>query len=429
MDSSPKKNVTTWLVFGGAGVLVLAGLILQLLPKHLEKPAEPTPVAVATPTPTPPPVPTPAPEPAAEPTPVTPTPMAEPSPEPAQPPTPPAVERPKIDVVFALDTTSSMTGLLEGAKQKIWSMASHIAGGKPTPELRVGLVAFRDRGDAFVTQVYPLTSNLDDVYANLRRFKAEGGGDPPEDVKQALLDSMRKMAWTPGKAMRLVFLVGDSPPHDDYGDQPSDGAIAAEARRRGIVVNAIRCGDLEDTASAWKSFAKATGGAFSTIGQDGGMVAVRTPMDERLRELNSRMTGTAVYYGGDKDRDAAEKRAEGNRAMAPEIQAESARYRALSGYVDSNDIVTQAAQGRVKVEDVPAEALPAPMRAMAPAQRKAYVEEKKAEREKIAGEVMELSKKRDAYLKSAAPAAPAASFDDEVNDTVAKQAKSYGIAY
>ncbi|MGC4118279.1 MAG: vWA domain-containing protein [Myxococcales bacterium] len=355
-----------------------------------------------------------------------PVPMAEPAP--AQPPTPPVTERPKIDVVFALDTTSSMTGLLEGAKQKIWSMASHIASGKPTPELRVGLVAFRDRGDAFVTKVYPLTTNLDDVYANLRRFKAEGGGDPPEDVKQALLDSMRKMAWTPGKAMRLVFLVGDSPPHDDYSDQPSDAAIAAEARRRGIVINSIRCGDLEDTAAAWRSFAKATGGAFSTIGQDGGMVAVRTPLDDRLRELNARMTETAVFYGADKDREAAERRAETNRAMAPEVQAESARYRALSGYVDSNDIVTQAAQGRVKVEDLPAEALPAPMRAMAPAQRKAYVEEKKAEREKLASEVKELSKKRDDYLRSAAPA-PAASFDEEVKDTVAKQAKSYGIAY
>lgn len=425
MDSSPKKNLVTWLVFGGAGALVLVGLLLQWLPKHSEKPAEPTPV-VAAPTPTPPVPPTPTPEPVADPPPVAPVPIAEPVPQPA---TPPAVERPKIDVVFALDTTSSMTGLLEGAKQKIWSMASHIAGGKPTPELRVGLVAFRDRGDAFVTKVYPLTTNLDDVYANLRRFKAEGGGDPPEDVNQALLDSMRKMAWTPGKAMRVVFLVGDSPPHDDYSDQPSAAAISAEARRRGIVINSIRCGDLEDTASAWRAFAKGTGGAFSTIGQDGGMVAVRTPMDERLRELNARMTETAVFYGGDKDRDAAERRAETNRAMAPEIQAESARYRALSGYVDSNDIVTQAAQGRVKVEELPAEALPAPMRAMAPAQRKAYVEEKKAEREKVAAEVLELSKKREDYIRKAAPAAPAAAFDDEVKDTVAKQAKSYGIAY
>ena len=118
-----------------------------------------------------------------------------------------------------------------------------------------------------------------------------------------------------------------------------------------------------------------------------------------------------------------------NRGMAPEIQAESARDRALSGYVDSSDIVTQVAQGRAKVDDVPSASLPAPMRAMAPAERRAYVEEKRAEREKISGEVMELSKKRDAYIRSAAPAGAPASFDDDVKNTVAKQAKSYGIAY
>ena len=41
-------------------------------------------------------------------------------------------ERPVLDVVFALDTTGSMGGLLEGAKQKVWSIASRMASGKPT---------------------------------------------------------------------------------------------------------------------------------------------------------------------------------------------------------------------------------------------------------------------------------------------------------
>ena len=427
MDAN-KKHVRTWLLFAGAGALVVVGLLLHLLP-GLTKATQPVPIAVVTPVPTPTPPPVPV---VPDTPPAPPTPIAEPTPEPVQPPTPVAEDRPKIDVVFALDTTSSMTGLIEGAKQKIWSIASHIASGRPTPDLRVGLVPYRDRGDAYVTKVFPLTTNLDEVYSRLRTFRAEGGGDPPEDVRQALVDSIRRMNWTPGKhVMRVIFLVGDSPPHDDYGDEPTESAIAAEARRKGIVINTIRCGDLESTGQVWAQIARASSGAYSTINQNGGMLAVKTPMDDRLRELNTRLSETAVYYGADKDRHAAEERAETNRGMAPELQAESARYRALSGYVDSADIVTQVGRG-TRVEDLPATALPAPMQAMGQAERRAYIEEKKAERERITHEVMEVSKKRDEYLKSAAPrAAPGApaAFDDEVKDTVAKQAKSYGIEY
>ncbi len=40
---------------------------------------------------------------------------------------------PKVEVVFVLDTTGSMGGLIQGAKEKVWSIAKHIASGKPTP--------------------------------------------------------------------------------------------------------------------------------------------------------------------------------------------------------------------------------------------------------------------------------------------------------
>ena len=59
-------------------------------------------------------------------------------------PAPLKKKAPQIEVVFCLDTTGSMGGLIEAAKQKIWSISNQIANGKPTPELKIGLVAFRD---------------------------------------------------------------------------------------------------------------------------------------------------------------------------------------------------------------------------------------------------------------------------------------------
>ena len=88
-------------------------------------------------------------------------------------------QRPKIEAVFVLDTTGSMDGLIQAAKEKIWSIATSMAQAQPSPEIRIGLVAYRDRGEAYVTRVVNLSSDLDTLYATLMDFRAEGGGDGP----------------------------------------------------------------------------------------------------------------------------------------------------------------------------------------------------------------------------------------------------------
>ena len=96
-------------------------------------------------------------------------------------------------MVFVLDTTGSMSGLIQGAKDKIWSIANHIVSGKPTPDVKIGLVAYRDRGDAYVTKKHGLTGDLDAVFENLNAFRADGGGDTPEHVAKGLSDAIYGM--------------------------------------------------------------------------------------------------------------------------------------------------------------------------------------------------------------------------------------------
>ena len=107
------------------------------------------------------------------------------------------LDRPRIEVAFVLDTTGSMSGLIEGAKQKIWSIANQMASGQPAPEIRIGLIGYRDRGDAYVTRVFELTDDLDEIYGQLQQFRAEGGGDTPESVNQALHEAVSDLSWTP----------------------------------------------------------------------------------------------------------------------------------------------------------------------------------------------------------------------------------------
>jgi len=68
-----------------------------------------------------------------------------------------------LEMVFVLDTTGSMGGLIEGAKQRIWGIVNEVMQSESRPAVRIGLVAYRDRGDQYVTQVLPLTNDLDKV--------------------------------------------------------------------------------------------------------------------------------------------------------------------------------------------------------------------------------------------------------------------------
>src|SRR5262249_35205344 len=221
----------------------------------------------------------------------------------------PATKKPKVEVVFCLDTTGSMGGLIDGAKAKIWSICNQIASGKPVPDLKVGLVAFRDRGDEYITKVFDLSDDLDAIHGHLKTFKAAGGGDIPESVNQALDDAVNKVKWsTDATTLRIIFLVGDAPPHMDYPDDVKYPVTCKKAAERGIIINTIQCGNDAECTKFWKDICVKAEGSFVQIPQDGGVKqVVATPFDKRLAEINREMAETTLVYGG-KDKKAADFR-------------------------------------------------------------------------------------------------------------------------
>jgi hypothetical protein len=339
--------------------------------------------------------------------------------------------RRKVEVVFVLDTTGSMSGLIQGAKDKIWSIARHIVSGKPSPDVKIGLVAYRDIGDAYVTRKFALTGDLDQVFENLMSLRADGGGDTPEHVARGLHDAMYKMDWSKD-AMKMVFLVGDAPPHRDYGDGFDLERILEEANRREIRVHAVRAGRDGHTAIAWREIAKLGRGTYASIAQGGGVVAVATPMDEELSALGRKLGDTAIVYGDDGTRRRVAGKTSAAAAAPVTAAADRAGYYAATGAsLDEADVLDKAAGGALAVEALKADMLPAEMRAMSAEEKKAYVARKKGEREQILKEMAEVSKKRDAYLRERAKAAPKAEggFDDVVTEAISAQGKDYGLAY
>ncbi len=337
-------------------------------------------------------------------------------------PTPVATDAHRVDVVFAVDTTGSMGGLLDGAKRTVWSIATHIRQVDPQADLHVGLVAYRDIGDDYVTKDFALTSDMDGVFAELSKYQADGGGDTPEDVAAALYDALHKMQWRDG-AKKLVFLVGDAPPAD-RGDVPRFDVLAREAGDMQITLNTIRCGFDRETQVAWQQIASLGHGEFSTISQDGGVQQVATPYDQKLAELSATIDSTAVISGEDNRRAYAYKMAANAAAPAPAKADRAGYFSGKKGYSrDDNDVVG-AAMGAGSAAGVVAkvapEALPADMQGLDKAQLTHEIEKRMAVRKEAQTKIDELNKQRAQYLKDNA-AKGDGGFDAKVKATVDHQ--------
>ena len=348
-------------------------------------------------------------------------------------------DNPKIDVVFVLDTTGSMADLIQTAKEKIWSIATTMASAQQTPDIRIGLVAYRDRTDAYVTKVVDLSDDLDSVYATLMDFAADGGGDTPESVNKALNDAVHKMSWSEQEqAYKVIFLVGDAPPHMDYNEVQYP-EIVASALEKGIVVNTIQCGDIVTAIEPWTQIASLGQGNFFQVEQAGGAVAYTTPYDEEIANLSAKLDDTRLYYGTDEEKEkmrdkvaATDKLHDGasfaSRARRGVFNASAGGRTNLLG---ENELVDAVVNGEVDLRDIEEDALPESVAVMAPAAQAEYVAELASERAQLTRQIQELSQDRDGFLAKKVEEAGGmkGSLDQMLYDTVKDQAGKAGLEY
>ena len=346
----------------------------------------------------------------------------------------------RVEVVFVLDTTGSMGDLIHAAKEKIWSIASTLAQAQQAPEISMGLVAYRDRGDAYVTQVVDLNRDLDSMYVKLMDFAADGGGDGPEAVNEALEAAVNRMSWSQDQSTyKVVFLVGDAPPHMDYQDDAKYPQVVAAAAAKGIVVNTIQCGGLSDTVAPWQQIAALGHGRYFTVEQAGSAVAIETPFDARIATLAAELDGTRLFYGTAEQQAAMAAKVDATDRLNEEASV-AARARRGAFNVSSagetnllgeRELVDDVASGRVDLAALPPAQLPASIAAL-PAEAQSEVLARTAQkREELKLQIADLAAQRDAYIEKEVDAAggAGASLDQQIYDAVREQAAPLGLEY
>ncbi len=329
-----------------------------------------------------------------------------------------------------------MGGLIAGAKAKIWSIANQLVDAEPTPELKISLVGYRDRGDEYVTRVFDLSDDIDRVYARLQEFQADGGGDTPESVNQALHEALTRISWSPDReVLKVVFLVGDCPPHVDYQDDVPYQETCRAAVARDLVINTVQCGGHAETTPVWQEISRLSEGRFIALGQSGDMAVIDTPQDRRLAELNVELGHTIMAYGGTGAREEVRAKQAMAEAAAPSAAADRLAYNAATRKVvqGGGDLVDDLAEGRARLEELDKDELPDEIRGMTPTEQQAYLTEQGKKREAVQAEIDKLLAEREAYIasetKKRMEAGQGNAFDLEVARIIREQGREKGIQY
>ncbi len=122
-----------------------------------------------------------------------------------------------IDIVFAIDATGSMGGVINSVKQDVRTIAADVQARSNT--YRFGLVTYKDHPvSGGGSSDYPsqlelgFTTDTSAFETALDRIYVGGGGDWQESVYSGIMEGL-KLDWRPG-VRKIVIAIGDAPPKD-----------------------------------------------------------------------------------------------------------------------------------------------------------------------------------------------------------------------
>lgn len=310
-----------------------------------------------------------------------------------------------VQLAILLDTSNSMDGLIEQAKSQLWKIVNEFNGAKQgdkTPVVQVALYEYGNNnlsaGTNWIRQVLPFTRDLDKVSDELFKLTTNGGS---EYCGAVIRDAIDKLAWDrSSKVYKAIFVAGNEP--FTQGPISSDESCKS-AISKGVIVNTIHCGSESDGVNGgWRRGAHIAEGKFLTIDQDKAVVHIEAPQDKEISRLSIELNATYIGYGAlapvaAANQVAQDKNAERYKAAGSEVQR--ALTKSSANYSNEKwDLVDAAKKGTVKLEAVPAAELPKEMKDLKPEARKAYVDQKSAEREKIQGEIRKLNEERQKFV-------------------------------
>ena len=211
------------------------------------------------------------------------------------------------------------------------------------------------------------------------------------------------------------------------------------ATRKGIVVNAIQSGQHQFTRPAWQEIAALGHGEYFQVEDSGNAVAISTPFDEKLSRLAAELEDTRLYYGDEETKKAQKSKLDANARLRKELSAEALARRdtfnatasGKANLLGESELVDAISSGRIELDTIEEENLPASLQAMAPEEQMEVITEQAKRRVQLQLEIRELSTSRSDFIKEKIAAEGGAddSLDEKIYRAVKDQAASVGLTY
>merc|ERR1719251_293379 len=173
--------------------------------------------------------------------------------------TPKKNDYPELDLVFLMDCTGSMGSYIAKGKQSIMNIVEKVKASEKA-DVRFSYIAYRDhppQDQSLITKVHESTERPKDMRAYLGLYQAQGGGDGPEAVTEALHDAVNLTYLK--NAIKICVIIADAPPHglgcsgDGFPNGNPNGydpiKIAKEMAEKGIILYVVAC---EPSLSGYK---------------------------------------------------------------------------------------------------------------------------------------------------------------------------------
>lgn len=214
----------------------------------------------------------------------------------------------KIELMLVVDVTGSMGDELTFLQKELENVIDRVAFDNANAEIMLSLLFYRDHGDADVFSFHDFTkvntaTAFDKMQKELAKQHADGGGDTPEAVDEALKMAM-DASWSKEATTKIIFHVLDAPPHTakKYGD--TYYAAVQSAAEQGIRICPVLCSGADHlTEYLTRQAALYTGGTFVFVTDHSGIggahhdpdlpnVTVEYLNDLMVRLVNGYHTGT-----------------------------------------------------------------------------------------------------------------------------------------
>lgn len=339
-----------------------------------------------------------------------------------------------VELAICLDTSGSMSGLINSARQKLWAIVNDLALAEPTPRLRVALLTFGSPAygaeGGFVRLQVPLTEDLDQISNELFALTTNGG---TEYVGRVMQNAVRQLGWTEKDALKIIVVAGNESAEQDP-NVPLQ-VICKEAIENDIIVNSIYCGNpADDIAPGWQQVARLADGRFASIDQDQGTLVVTTPFDDQLAKLSGEINTTYLAFGAQGEEASANQVAQDFNASGLNSAASAARAQTKASklYFCAWDLVDATGRGDIKLEEVEEDKLPEELRGLSLEEKQKVLADAGRKRADLQKQVTELSEKRNQYIQDEMKKQAKnddQAFDQVIRNTIREQAEVKGLKF